>query len=84
MGKKRESASDVRRVALLKTDRRRADANRSRLAERSGDECLRHHDVLVLHRVMLADPKLRETELLYANDQFEIFVVAFRQRLVRR
>lgn len=33
---------------------------------------------------MLAAPRLREAEFPYANDQFEIFFVAFRQRLVRR
>src|SRR5262249_50720203 len=44
---------------------------------------LGHHDVLVLHRVMLADPELREAQLLGADDQLQVLVVALTQRFGR-
>ena len=56
---------------------------RLRLAQGAGDEDLGHHDVLVLHRVMLADPELAEAQLLGPDDQLQVLVVALRQRLGR-
>ena len=67
----------------LQADRRRPHPDAFRLAQRAGDEDLGHHDVLVLHRVMLADPELAEAQLLGPDDQLQVFVVALRERLGR-
>ena len=73
---KRQPAGDVGRVVLVEADRRRPHADALRLAQRAGDEDLGHHDVLVLHRVMLADPELAEAQLLGPDDQLQVLVVA--------
>ena len=51
-------AGDVGRVVLVEADRSWPQADAARLAQGAGDEDLGHHDVLVLHRVVLADPEL--------------------------
>ena len=79
----RQPAGDVGRVVLVEANRRRPHADAPRLAQRAGDEDLRHHDVLVLHRVMLADPELAESQLLGPDDQLQVLVVALPQRLGR-
>ena len=55
--------------------------DRFRLAQRAGDEDLGHHDVFVLHRVVLADPELAESELLGPNDELQVLVIALSGRL---
>ena len=83
MIEKRQPAGHVGRMMLLQADRRRPQADALRLAQGAGDEDLRHHDVLVLHRVMLADPELAEAQLLGPHDQLQVFVVALGRRLGR-
>src|SRR5262249_9146033 len=73
----------MRRVMLIEADRRWPHPYAARLSQRSADENLRHHDVLVLHRVVFADPEIAEPQLLRANDQLKILVVALSQRLGR-
>src|SRR5262245_26512860 len=70
-------------MMLIQADGRRSKADARRFAEGPGDEDLGHHDRLILHRMMLADPELLEAELFGTNDQLQVFVVALGERLVR-
>ncbi len=79
----RQPAGDVGRVVLIETNGGRTQADAARLSQGASDEDLRHHDVLVLHRVMLADPELAEAQLLGLHDQLQVLVVALRRRLGR-
>ncbi len=74
--KKCQAACDVCRVVLLNAHGARAHPDRLRLAQGAGDEDLGHHDIFVLHRVMLADPELAETELLGSDDELQVLVIA--------
>ena len=76
MVEERQAAGDMCGVVLLDADGGGAHPDRLRLAERAGDEDLGHHDVFVLHRVVLADPELAETELLGPDDELQVLVVA--------
>ncbi len=81
MIEKRQAAGDVCRVVLLDADGAGAHPDRLRLAQGAGDEDLGHHDVFVLHRVVLADPELAETELLGPDDELQVLVIALGGRL---
>src|SRR5262245_13903417 len=70
-------------VMLIEAGRGGAETNPLRFPQGAGDEDLGHHDVLVLHRVMLADPELAEAKLLGADDQLQVLVVALPERLRR-
>ena len=83
MVEKRQAAGNVRRMVLIETDRGGAQANRLGFPQRAGDEDLWHHDRLVLHRVMFADPELGESQLLGSNDELEILVERLGGRLRR-
>src|SRR2546428_82340 len=71
-----DPAGDMTRVVLVEADGGRAQADAVRFPQGTADEDLRHHDGLVLHRVMLADPELAEAQLLGADDQLEILAEA--------
>ena len=79
----REPTRDVSRVVVLQADRRRTDANRLRQPEHLAEKDLRHDDVLVRRRMVLADPEIVEAERLALHGQLEVFVEALRHRLVR-
>src|SRR5262245_36762218 len=76
-----EASRDVRRMVLIQARGSGAQTDAPRLSEGAGDEDLRHHDVFILHRVMLADPEFAESQLLGANDQLQVLVVTLAQRL---
>jgi hypothetical protein len=78
-----EPAGDVGGVVLVEADGGRPQADAPRLAQGAGDEDLRHHDVFILHRVMLADPEFGKAHLLGADDQLQVLVVALPRRLGR-
>src|SRR5262245_58584209 len=71
-------------MVLIEARRRGPETNGLRFTQRAADEDLGHHDVLVLHRVMLADPELAEPQLLGLDDQFKVFIQSFGTRLGRR
>ncbi len=76
MIEKRQAAGDVCRVVLLDAHGAGAHPDRLRFAQGAGDEDLGHHDVFVLHRVVLADPELAETKLLGPDDELQVLVIA--------
>ena len=76
-----QPARDVERMVLLKTDGGRTHVHVLGLRHGGGDEELRHGDVLVRHRVVLADPELVEAHLVGADGQLHVLVIALRQGL---
>ena len=79
---KGQPAGHMGRMVLIETDRSRAHPNPAGLPQGPCDEDLGHHDVLVLHGVMLTDPELAEPEFLGPNDQLQVLVMALGPRLL--
>jgi hypothetical protein len=68
---------------ILQADRRGADADGFRQAEDLRQKDLRHDDVLVARRVMLADPEILKAQLLAPHGQLQVLIQTLGKRLGR-